>query len=454
MRYLFCFLIFWSGLSVHAQIAKDTTIDGRPYVIHTVQSQETLYGISREYNAELNQIVVQNPAVIQGLKVGMCILVPLQKLRNKKENKGSRILNVFKRKKEQLQPLKPNLVVSDKTVLKAALLLPFYLDMNDTLEAHNETNNPASIYPQSQTAIEYYTGILMALDTLSSLGINIDLKVLDVSNDSLYYGILDSTVLDDRELIIGPLLANKFKKLANRYGLDTNRRLVSPLSYKNVIKNHANTYQFVPFSELQIDTIVYHLQSKNFDGDVVILGQESEQSLARRYKASLSIKTDLKYKSYIVPTGGNPSRELLKEKLNESENVVLVASNNRAFVGRVIPMMASMEDTTFIVYGLNSWNKFSSLDEIEVNLLNLHMPSVFFREGSPLFYDFMNKYVKRFKEYPNKYAYTAYKQLLYMCSESFESLYYFEIVPRQKGKLNLSFPLIHHQDYKQQVVDY
>ena len=71
-----------------------------------------------------------------------------------------------------------------------------------------------------------------------------------------HMNILNSTILDNKSLIVGPLHANKFNELANRYGLDTNRRLVSPLSYKNVIKNHENTYQFVPFSNVQIDTIV------------------------------------------------------------------------------------------------------------------------------------------------------------------------------------------------------
>ena len=92
------FFDFWITLNVHAQAAKDTTINGRPFVVHIVQTQETLYGIAREYNAELNQVVVYNPSIIQGLKVGMKILVPLQKSRTNDEKKVSKIFNVFKRK--------------------------------------------------------------------------------------------------------------------------------------------------------------------------------------------------------------------------------------------------------------------------------------------------------------------------------------------------------------------
>ena len=110
---------------------------------------------------------------------------------------------------------------------------------------------------------------------------------------------------------------------------------------------------------------------------------------------------------------------MMKQRLDESENVVMVASNNRAFVSRVIPMLASMEDTLFTVYGLESWNRFSSLDEIELNLLKVHYPSVFFQDENQLFYDFRNNYHHRFKEYPSKYAYAAYKQFLFLIADGF-----------------------------------
>ena len=110
MRYLFCFLTFWITLNVHAQAAKDTTINGRPFVVHIVQTQETLYAIAREYNAELNQVVVHNPSIIQGLKVGMKILVPLQKSRTNDEKKVSKIFNVFK-KKTKPSNIKPTLLI-------------------------------------------------------------------------------------------------------------------------------------------------------------------------------------------------------------------------------------------------------------------------------------------------------------------------------------------------------
>ena len=57
-------------------------VDPLHYILFS--PKKTLYGLSREYNAELNQIVVQNPSVIQGLKIGVRLQIPLQKQRVQK----------------------------------------------------------------------------------------------------------------------------------------------------------------------------------------------------------------------------------------------------------------------------------------------------------------------------------------------------------------------------------
>ena len=124
-------------------------------------------------------------------------------------------------------------------------------------------------------------------------------------------------------------------------------------------------------------------------------------------------KKSNRHQSYLVKKGEHADKEALKEKLNESNNIVLVASINRSFVARLIPMLASMEDTNFTVFGLNSWNMFTSLDQHDINTLNIHMPSVFYRDDSELFLSFMSQYVDQFDEYPSRYAYGAFKQTLY-----------------------------------------
>ena len=72
-----CIVLLSVFTTFFAEAQHDTIIDNKPFAIHVVQPRETLYGISRQYNAELNDLVISNPAVIQGLNVGFKLLVPL-----------------------------------------------------------------------------------------------------------------------------------------------------------------------------------------------------------------------------------------------------------------------------------------------------------------------------------------------------------------------------------------
>ena len=73
-----CIVLLSVFINFFAEAKQDTIIDNKPFAIHIVQPRETLYSISRQYDAELNDLVVSNPAVIQGLNVGFKLLIPLR----------------------------------------------------------------------------------------------------------------------------------------------------------------------------------------------------------------------------------------------------------------------------------------------------------------------------------------------------------------------------------------
>ena len=160
----------------------------------------------------------------------------------------------------------------------------------------------------------------------------------------------------------------------------------------------------------------------------------------------------LNFKTYVVEKNKFPEKDSLKSFLDSLENLIIVPSNNRSFVSRVIPILSSMEDTVFTVFGLESWNKFSSLDVTEINLLNLHLPSVFFQEDSYLFNDFVFKYYSKFKNYPAKYSYAAYKQFLFLISKKFNELYKFKKYKNNKGYINVKFPIFYFEDYEKKLI--
>ena len=146
-----CIVLFSVFTTFFAEAQQDTIIDNKPYAIHVVQPRETLYGISRQYDAELNDLVISNPAVIQGLHVGFNLLVPLRHtivrpVDNNTISQSTKSVtsDTLSKKIINDSDFRISTLPSyelDTTKIKVALLLPFYLDFNDSLKVNNNNKN-------------------------------------------------------------------------------------------------------------------------------------------------------------------------------------------------------------------------------------------------------------------------------------------------------------------------
>lgn len=97
MRYILFITFFAIALSSYASI--DTPLDsvgieevnGKKYILHKVESEETLYSLSRRYNVSIPKIIESNPPTEFGLEVGQIIKIPfldkrVKKNKSEKEN--------------------------------------------------------------------------------------------------------------------------------------------------------------------------------------------------------------------------------------------------------------------------------------------------------------------------------------------------------------------------------
>jgi LysM repeat protein len=458
-----CSIILLINTIVYAQ-TKDTIIDQKPFIIHTVQARETLYGISRMYDIELNDLVIANPIVIQGLNVGHSLLVPLRnvKVDKKIENpiftsfEKDTIFKTIAHTSKTIDTSKTDSTTYftsylDTSLIKVALLLPFYLDLNDTLMLNNGKH---LIYPKSNTALDFYFGFKLALDSLIKLGYQIDLMIQDVPNDSVFEALLENNILYDREFIFGPIYIRQFEELAKRYGYDRNKKLISPLSYKSVEGNYLNVYQSIPLSKVQLDALTDRLLY-NFRNDyIVILGQKEEEDLFKYAKSKLSKQIlEKRCHALLFEESDLSNRELLKEKLNVDRNVLLVPSNDRSFVSRLLPILGSMEDTSFTVFGMDTWNRFNNIDFYDLEKLNVHIPQTFIQDTSTFYTDFIELYFANYHSFPDKYGYCAYQQALYFLSNEFK--YLLDFRPFNKSSLisNHMLKITHFEGFEQVVID-
>ena len=452
------FIVFFSVyINFFAEAKQDTIIDNKPFAIHIVQPRETLYSISRQYDAELNDLVVSNPAVIKGLNVGFKLLIPLRHKieRPIKKNNIAKTIKSIESDTSSKNISNTHFQISnihkfeqDTTIIKVALLLPFYLDFNDSLKLNNKI-----IYSKSKVAVDFYFGFQLAIDSLTQLGYIIDLMVLDVPNDSVFESILSANILYDREYIFGPLYIRQFEELAKFYGYDAKKKLISPLSYKSVKNKYLNIYQSVPLSYVQIDALIDYLLLTNKNDEFILLGNAMEDDLVSYAKNKLSLQIiNKRCKVFTLNKNQLHNRDSLKSKLKFDKNIIIIPSNDRSFVSRLLPSLGSMEDTIFTVYGLNTWNRFDNLDYNDLVNLGVHLPSIFKADTSQFYSNFVNNFYINYFSYPDEYSYSAYQQCLYFLSNEFKGLLHFETLSNTYLRSNTKFNIFRYDDFEQIIV--
>lgn len=429
----------------------DTIVDGKPFKIHEVQPRQTLFGISRLYNVELNQLVIHNPVVIEGLYIGYPLLIPVTNLKDETTVKDSLLLPTSDSNIMQVDKfvndsvLTYNYLQHDSTV-KIALLLPFYLDLNDSLNSKGE----GMIHPKSKVAIDYFSGFQLAIDTLTDLGLSIDVMLFDVLTDSVLQSILNQNLLFDRNIIFGPLYIRQFEQLAKYYGYDKKKTLISPLSHKSVQGNYLNVVQANPIAEVQIDSLINHLLSTFTSDKIVVFGHSGEEHLIQHAKKKLKhqILSD-RCNAVTLDEENISNRQFLKNHLDVNSNIILIPSNNRAFVSRILPILASMQDTSITVYGLETWNKFDNLDFDDLEKLNVHLPKYTPKSAANLKAKFTENYMQKFRSYPSKYALSAFWHALYFLTNEFSYLFDFKNYQPYSFRSCTTFDITQFSEYQQ-----
>ena len=343
--------------------------------------------------------------------------------------------------------------LNSDSILEISLLLPFYLDLNDSLKLDSET----SIYSKSKIALDYYFGALLAIDTLKNMGININFNVYDIPNDSVFEELLLAYTFDESDLIIGPLYISQFNLLAEFYKNDKTKRLVSPLSFKNIDETYTNTFQVVPSSNVQIAKSVDYFNRTYDSSNLLILGLESELENVDFTKNAIKLKrlqknTLPKPKVLTFESEEMPDKNTIAPFLTE-DNIIVIPSNNRSFVSRVLPILSSMQDTVFTVYGLSTWSMFDNIDIENLNYLNTVLPDLDIENDSELQNYLIDTYFLNYFSYPSKYSIEGYKQFLFFCSEEFEHLYDFSKIKNQNNFINSRISLTQYQSYQKIILD-
>lgn len=181
---------------------------------YKVERKETMYSICRKFNVSSTELIKRNPALKNGVKSGMILKIPVQAeetvvttVRTPQEREVNAMLDATK-------------TINKVNTVKVALLLPFQ-------------SESAAMTDEKLRFIEYYEGMLLAVDSLKNNGVSISLSVYDTeSGTKKTKEILKNKELKEVNLIIGGVQNDQIGLIAD-FADKHNIKYVIPFTSRN-----------------------------------------------------------------------------------------------------------------------------------------------------------------------------------------------------------------------------
>ncbi|GAA4282350.1 LysM peptidoglycan-binding domain-containing protein [Gaetbulibacter aestuarii] len=373
------------------------------YSYYKVLPKEGFYRLKLKLGLDETQLDSLNPGLKEsGLKAGMILKVPY--------GKGSTDLV------DETASYAVNLVdsISDYNEKHIAVMLPFRLNRVE-FDSVNNTKRSIKTDPYLKASLDFYSGVLMALDSLKTLGISVKVDVFDTKNElSRVSSIIVENDFENMDAVIGPLISNNFEKASSELRR-TNVPIFSPIGTN--LNLYDNVFQTRPSDDLLKEKVVNYVKKDTSAANVLIITDSKHINTANELKNDFS-------RAQIIQSRKNKDGEDvnyvlvddIKDHLKPGNNKVFLETENAGFASNVTSVLASL---------IQKENKEEELPEINIRLYTTNFNSAFtgdeisnehlsklqfsYATGSRSYSDiepdsFVKHYARNYNITPNKWA--------------------------------------------------
>ena len=447
------------------------------FIYHKVIRGETLASIAEKYGLTLRVLRRENRD-LRFPQVGDYVRVPNLKIAEAENIEPVIIDSVQVGFEEPLvvmeRPSGYTPVNNLKGSLNVAVLLPFYLPENSRRSYIDSSkwlkgkrimkviSRPADwIYDWSVDFVEMYEGILLATDTLRSMGLDINLNVFDIKSDTVELtNLINRGKLEGMDLIIGPVWSHNLSIVA-AYAGPRGIPVVSPVQLFNnqVLMNNPNL--FLANSSLGVvQKTLAKKVSEYYDHNFIFVYADTSgkgqdvKNFKNMILSELSSKMpyeEIRFKEFFFYSRsafGNDSINRLGHALSErSKNIIIIASEDKPVISETIQDIHAF----FKKYDIKVFGYPALRDQNNLN------PEYYFDLGlmlySPYWVDFTKKDVREFNSDYRKKFRTEPSEMSYSW-QGYDIAYYFISGLALHGKDFISHPEIHNPDLLQTEYDF
>ena len=306
--------------------------------------------------------------------------------------------------------------------LKVALMMPLHLDQLDQISTSKfdvEQRGKRS-YRQFEF-IEFYEGLLLALDKLAEQGVSVELNVADVSGNTPAHveEAFLSHHVDQCDFVVALLLRDCFDKaaeLARQAGV----YIVNPMATRSELCSE-NPYmvKIQPSLKGMIALMLNNMKFERPDAHLYIIHSNSkdEKAAMDELKRQLTERGDIKYTIF---NWSQSARLVSVMKATPRCNVLSIydqgKDNNRVYSINLLNRLSSIKKDSPTLYTLTDWTReYNDIDFAQLQLLGYHTYSLAWDMSNDVHVQFLQSFRNRFGSEPtSQLAATAYDLMLYI----------------------------------------
>lgn len=331
---------------------------------YTIEKKETMYSICRKFNISSYELLKLNPKLKEGVKSGMVIKIPVKTEESVTSNPVS---------------------VPDEREINALLSTPKNMERVNMI--HVSLMLPFSSTDARPSFIEYYEGLLLAVDSLQKMGASINLSVYDTGDGTKKVKeILKNDALKESSLIIGAVSNEQIGLIAD-YAQKNEIRYVIPFTSKNDdVLSNSFVYQVnTPHSYLYAKASQAGCDLFAEDNIILLNTQDSKEKtdFIKTFKAEMKQRNiPFKEMTYNGETFAADVEAMLK---TDQRNVILPTSSSLEALNKIKSPLRGLAETKpeymLTLFGYPEWQTYVRECLEEFHSLNTYIYSNFYADN-------------------------------------------------------------------------
>lgn len=417
----------------------DLRFDEEGFIFHNVKRGETLYSLSKYYGVSISEIRSVNTELgWGGPRSGDVLRIPKPHTTPEvifrpdtiRLDTSVALKEVESDEEEYMyQELRERERRSSK-MYRVAYLIPFnYSEMVPLDSLLKDVKSPLrreritdeyileDSKPKSVDFLEFLEGSLLAIDSLTDAGLNLDVHIYDTKRSMhTTRQILDRPEMKEMDLIIGPFYPFNLS-LVSPFAKRHKIPFVTPfLAIDSIINDNPYLFQPVPNVKTEISRNAAYI-GRAYDCNLILVhkGDSAESENIAFYKEALfrelekySALESVLFKEVVI---SNSNTDALVHSLNPtSKNLIILPTTDEAFASLVSSRLYYVRDNYDIeLFGSSSWLGFNNIELSYIHALNLRISHTHWYDyNDPEFQLFLKKYRQNFFKEPSSYTRQGY----------------------------------------------